>query len=51
MFFGNIYIKEQLSVTASLEHENVLALTIRIEMFVFIVIRNGKINWKHRPYC
>ena len=36
MFFRNAFFKEQLSVVASVRRENILALTIRIGMCVFL---------------
>ena len=36
MFFRNTFFKEQLSVVASVRRENILALTIRVGMCVFL---------------
>ena len=44
MFFRNTCFKEQLSVIASVGRENVLALTIRIEMCVFLCLNKSEIS-------
>ena len=45
MFFRNTYFKEQLSVAAFVGRENVLALTTRIEMCVFICSNKSEISF------
>ena len=45
MLFRKTCFKEQLSVIASVGHENVLALTIRIEMCVFLCFNKSEISF------
>ena len=43
MFFRNTCFKEQVPVVASVGREDVLALTVRIEMCVFLCLNKSEI--------
>ena len=43
MFFRNTCFKEQVPVIASVGREDVLALTVRIEMCVFLCLNKSEI--------
>ena len=51
MFFRSIYFKEQLSVASSVGRENILALTIRIGMCVFLFSNKSKISFVFPSKC
>ena len=49
MFFRNTCFKEQVPVIASVGREDVLALTVRIEMCVFLCLNKSEILFVFLP--